>query len=123
VSTLLTGNIVQNARAKVAAFGLDQWLDLRVGGYGSDEEDRKLLVPVVLGRLATELGVVLGPADAWVIGDTPRDLECARAAGVRCLLVATGRYTAGELKDLGADAVFDDCSDVAAVVELLTGDL
>ena len=40
-----------------------------------------------------------------------------------CLLVATGRYTAGELKDLGADAVLDDCSDVPAVVELLTGDL
>ncbi len=123
VSTLLTGNIAQNARAKVAAFGLDQWLDLRVGGYGSDEEDRNLLVPVVLGRLATELGVLLGPADAWVIGDTPRDLECAQTAGVRCLLVATGRYTAGELKDLGPDAVLDDCSDVPAVVELLTGDL
>jgi phosphoglycolate phosphatase-like HAD superfamily hydrolase len=58
-----------------------------------------------------------------VIGDTPRDLDCARAAGVRCLLVATGRYTVGELTDLGAEAVFEDLSDVPAVVELLTGDL
>jgi phosphoglycolate phosphatase-like HAD superfamily hydrolase len=59
----------------------------------------------------------------WVIGDTPRDLECARAAGSRCLLVGTGRYSSEELAPLGADAVFDDLSNVDAVVNLLAGDL
>jgi phosphoglycolate phosphatase-like HAD superfamily hydrolase len=123
VSTLLTGNIAPNALVKVAAFGLDRWLDLSLGAYGSDEEDRNLLVPVALRRLADERGVRLAPADAWVIGDTPRDLECARVAGARCLLVATGRYAVGELAELGADALLGDLSDPPAVVKLLTGDL
>jgi phosphoglycolate phosphatase-like HAD superfamily hydrolase len=123
VSTLLTGNIAPNALVKVAAFGLDRWLDLSLGAYGSDEEDRNLLVPVALRRLADERGVGLAPADAWVIGDTPRDLECARVAGARCLLVATGRYGVGELADLGPDALLEDLSDPPAAVKLLTGDL
>lgn len=123
VSTLVTGNIAPNAVVKVAAFGLDRWLDLTIGAYGSDEADRRLLVPLALDRFASLRGIRLDPSDAWVIGDTPRDLECARVAGVRCLLVATGRHDAEELTSLGADEVLNDLSDIKAVVELLTGDL
>jgi phosphoglycolate phosphatase-like HAD superfamily hydrolase len=122
-STLLTGNIAPNALVKVAAFGLDRWLDLSLGAYGSDEADRNLLVPVALRRVAAARHVKLAPEDAWVIGDTPRDLECARVAGSRCLLVATGRYRLGELAALGPDAVLEDLSDAPGVVKLLTGDL
>jgi len=122
-STLLTGNIAPNALVKVAAFGLDRWLDLALGAYGSDEADRNLLVPVALRRLAAERGVTLAPENAWVIGDTPRDLECARVAGTRCLLVATGRYGVAALKALEPDAVLGDLSDTDRVVDLLTGDL
>jgi phosphoglycolate phosphatase len=123
VSTLVTGNIRANARVKVAAWGLDPWLDLEVGAYGSDHWDRNLLVPVALERVETVYGVRLNPSDTWVIGDTPRDLACASAAGARCLLVGTGRYTAAELAPLGADAVLGDLSDTTGVVKLLTGDL
>jgi phosphoglycolate phosphatase-like HAD superfamily hydrolase len=123
LSTLLTGNVAANAELKVAAFGLDQWLDLEVGAYGSDEADRNLLVPIAVARVAAARGVRLDPEDVWVIGDTPRDLECARVSGSRCLLVATGRYSSAELALLGADAVLDDLSDVDTVVSLLTGDL
>ena len=74
-------------------------------------------------RMAAIHGVELAPSDVWVIGDTPRDLDCARAAGTRCLLVATGRFTARELEPLGADLVLEDLLDVSAVIKLLTGDL
>jgi len=57
----------------------------------------------------------------WIIGDTPRDLETARAGGARCLLVATGRYPIDELAPLGADAVLPDLTDTALVVALVTG--
>jgi len=123
LSSLLTGNIAPNALVKVAAFGLDRWLDLSVGAYGSDESDRNLLVPVALDRLASVRGVRLDPAEVWVIGDTPRDYECARVAGARCLLVATGRYGTEELARLGPDAVLEDLTDAAAVAKLLTADL
>jgi phosphoglycolate phosphatase len=123
LSTLVTGNIVANAKLKVAAWGLDPWFDLDVGAYGSDHADRNELVPLALSRVQTAYGVRLEPSQAWVIGDTPRDLECARAAGARCLLVGTGRYRSQELAALGADVVLDDLSDTARVVEILTGDL
>ena len=44
--SVLTGNIAPNAVVKLAAFGLDKWLDLETGAYGSDHEDRQQLVPI-----------------------------------------------------------------------------
>lgn len=121
VSTALTGNIAVNAAVKLEAFGLDQWLDLDVGGYGSDERDRRRLVPVVRRRVRERYGVDV-PADAmWVVGDTPRDLECARAGGARCLLVATGRSSAAELHALGPDALVEDLVDTERIVGILSG--
>ena len=45
------------------------------------------------------------PADALVVGDTPRDVSAARAHGVPVVGVATGRYGAEELRAAGADGV------------------
>jgi phosphoglycolate phosphatase-like HAD superfamily hydrolase len=121
LSTLVTGNVYPNAVVKVAAFGLDKWLNLSVGAYGSDDHDRRLLVPRAMARVAEQTGWRADPDQVWVIGDTPRDLDCARSAGVRCLLVGTGRYTADSLEGIGANAVLHDLSDTTGVVRLLTG--
>jgi phosphoglycolate phosphatase-like HAD superfamily hydrolase len=118
--TLLTGNLAANARVKVAAFGLDGWLDLEIGAYGSDHVDRDELVPIACERARRQRGLELDPGDIWVVGDTERDLACARAGGVRCLLVATGGTTYRELAALHPDAVMADLADVEAVVALLT---
>ena len=66
-------------------------------------------------------GHAVEPAQVWVIGDTPRDFECAHASGVRCALVGTGTYGVGELRDLGADLVLDDLADVEPLVAALRG--
>jgi phosphoglycolate phosphatase-like HAD superfamily hydrolase len=121
LSTLVTGNVYPNAVVKVGAFGLDKWLDLTVGAYGTDDHDRTRLVPLAMSRVAEQSGWQIDRDQVWVIGDTPRDLDCARSSGVRCLLVGTGRYTAGSLEGIGATAVLDDLSDTTAVVRLLTG--
>jgi phosphoglycolate phosphatase-like HAD superfamily hydrolase len=121
--SVLTGNIAPNAVVKLAAFGLDKWLDLGTGAYGSDDEDRRQLVPIALRRLAQRRGTRLPPGETWVIGDTPLDYECARAGGAHCLLVATGRYRLQQLESLGADAVLADLSATEAVVDLLTAGL
>ncbi len=119
LSSLLTGNVAPNARRKTAAFGLDGWLDFDAGAYGSDHHDRDRLVPIALERSRAAYGVSFQPEDVWVIGDTPRDLACARAGGTRCLLVATGGYSYPQLSGLGADAVFEDLSDTEAVQDVL----
>ena len=121
IQTLLTGNVYDNAVVKVTAYGLDKWLDLTIGAYGSDSDDRNRLVPIALERLETKQGITVVPSDVWVVGDTPRDLACARSAGARCMLVATGKYSLSELEGLGADAVMADMIDVESVVKLLSG--
>ncbi len=117
--SVLTGNTAANAATKVIAFGLDRWLDLEIGAYGSDNRDRRTLVPVAIQRAAELRGWSLAPGDVWVVGDTRHDFACARAGGARCVLVGTGATPIEELRDLGAEAVFDDLSDVDAVVNVL----
>lgn len=121
VSTVLTGNTRANAAVKLSALGLEHWLDLEVGAYGSDDADRRALVPVALERVSRVRGAHLDPERVWVVGDTVHDLACARAGGVRCLLVGTGAGSAGELRAAGADAVVEDLSDVEGVLALLRG--
>ena len=72
-------------------------------------------------RVRERYGHAPAPGETWVVGDTARDLACARAAGARCLLVATGRIAFHDLEPLGADGVRTDLSDAAAVAELLAG--
>lgn len=118
--TVLTGNIKPNAVVKLAAFGLEDYLDLGIGAFGSDHADRPKLLPLVLERAERAYGRRWAPEQTWIVGDTEFDHECAAASGARCLLVATGRSSYDDLSALGADAVLHDLSDVDEVVRLLT---
>jgi phosphoglycolate phosphatase-like HAD superfamily hydrolase len=100
---LLTGNIAGGAAAKMRHFGLDRHFS--VGAYGCDHADRNLLGPVALERAAGHAGRSFSPAETVVIGDTPKDIACARAMGAPCLAVATGRFSVDELRDAGATRV------------------
>jgi phosphoglycolate phosphatase len=118
---LLTGNLAAGARAKLESVGIDPDR-FRVGAYGSDQEERPLLPDVARRRLRDELGIEILGSDCVIIGDTPADLACGRAVGARAIGVATGRYSAEELRRHGPVAVFADLSDTAAVVaEILSG--
>jgi len=119
IQTVLTGNVAANAAVKLGAFGLERFLDLSIGAYGSDHEDRQRLVGLALAKVRRARGLTVAPADVWVVGDTPLDLAAAQAGGARCLLVATGRYDVDELSGLGADAVLPDLRQTGDVVELL----
>jgi len=119
--TLVTGNLVGNAALKLAAFDLADYFDPEIGAYGTDHADRRELVPIALERVARLRGEQYVPEEVWVIGDTPADLACARAAGVHCLLVATGQFPISELRAFDADAVLDDLTDTDRVVGIITG--
>lgn len=100
---LLTGNIAGGAAAKMRHFGLDR--HFAFGAYGCDHADRNLLGPVALERAARHAGRAFAPAETLVIGDTPKDIACARALGAPCLAVATGAFTVEALRAAGADRV------------------
>jgi phosphoglycolate phosphatase-like HAD superfamily hydrolase len=117
--TVLTGNIAPNARVKLRAFGLDRFIDFEIGAYGSDHAERTSLVPIALERAERLRSLRINPARTWVIGDTPNDAACARAGGVRCLLVASGTYSLEELQLEEADASLADLSDTDRVMDVI----
>lgn len=116
---LLTGNIEGGARLKLAASGLHT--RFATGSYGSDSEMRDELPGVALRRARSTWGVAFDAEEVYVIGDTPRDVQCGRAHGTRTLAVATGRFGLDVLVDTGADHVVPDFRDTASVVEILAG--
>lgn len=119
LQTLVTGNVLPAATAKVGAAGLADHLRMELGGYGSDEHEvRADLVRLAIDRI-TATGRGVDPTRVWVIGDTPRDLACARATGVRCALVATGTHALDELVGLGADLVLADLADAGPLIDAI----
>ncbi len=110
---VLTGNLEVTARAKLARFDLNRFFPF--GAFSSDHHDRERLVPVAVQRAEEWSGEQIGLGDhVIVIGDTPRDVECALANGATAVGVASGRPTAEELWAAGAHAVLPSLEDRAA---------
>ena len=107
---LVTGNFEPIARLKLRRAGIGPWFASGPGGFGSDSEDRAAL-PAIARRRAGHVT----REEAIVIGDTPRDVACAQADGVRCVAVTTGQYDAHELG--GADAVARDAGELRLRLE------
>jgi phosphoglycolate phosphatase-like HAD superfamily hydrolase len=109
ILALLTGNLEPIARLKLARAGLGRYFSPGQGGFGSDSEDRTDL-PAIARRRAGGYP----RARTVVIGDTPRDIACARADGVRCVAVATGPFAAEALAE--ADVVVRSARELLRVL-------
>jgi phosphoglycolate phosphatase len=116
---LLTGNIEAGARVKLRPTGL--WDLFQVGAFGSDHIDRRRLPAVACERAHGRCGRRFAFEEVTIIGDTPLDVDCARACGAVAVAVATGFHPAEELKACAPDLFFTDLSDVPAVLAALTG--
>ncbi|WP_231956951.1 MULTISPECIES: HAD family hydrolase [unclassified Actinoplanes] len=121
--TVLTGNIRPATEVKLGELGLDAYLDLDIGAFGSDSRDRFNLPAVVARRFANAFGRQLVPARTVIIGDAPNDIACARHAGFKVIVVAH-RSTREELAEYGPDAIVEDLEPstiVATVESVLSG--
>ena len=118
--SVLTGNIRTLAEVKLAAVGLRDPLDLCIGAYGDDHEERAELVQVARRRAAAVHGQSgFDGQGTVVVGDTPLDIAAALAAGARAIGVATGGFSAAALRSAGADIVLPDLIDTPLVLEAL----
>jgi phosphoglycolate phosphatase-like HAD superfamily hydrolase len=114
--SLVTGNLEPIARMKLDAAGIGHFFPRGQGGFGSDSEDRTDLPPIARRRAGT--------ADAphprertVVIGDTPRDIACARADELRVIAITLGPHEAHEVAD--ADAVVANVPALGAELDKL----
>ncbi len=112
--SLVTGNYEPVARLKLTRAGLGRHFAAGQGAFGSDSEDRATLPRIARKRAGAD-GVAHPRASTIVIGDTPRDIACARADEVRCFAVTTGEYGAAELAE--ADGVATDPGQMRELLE------
>lgn len=119
VLALLTGNVEPGARAKLRHYGLDHFFGF--GAFGDEGEHRNELGPIALTRAAKTLNRVFEPTEAVIIGDTPKDIACARAAGMYCIAVATGSVSEEELARHNPDWLLPQLPDLDAFLSLVEG--
>ncbi len=116
---LLTGNFETTARLKIEASGL-AWVEFAVGAFGGEAPTRAELVPVARARFEARHGRSIPPESVLIVGDTPKDVHCARENGCRVLGVATGRHSVEELRAAGADRAVEELTDPSPLFELLS---
>jgi phosphoglycolate phosphatase len=112
--SLVTGNFEPVARLKLKRAGIGRHFPAGQGGFGSDSEDRVAL-PGIARKRAGHDRISHPRARTIVIGDTPRDIACARADDLRCFAVTTGPHGAEDLTD--ADAVASDTAHLRTLIE------
>lgn len=118
---LLTGNFASTGSLKLRSVDIDpEWFPVCAWGDDSphafpDGEPKRADLPPVATRRYRERHD-REPSRVLIIGDTPHDVECAKAHGHACLGVGTGQYTAGALRESGADHAVDDLSDTRSVI-------
>lgn len=123
VQSLVTGNFEQIARTKLRAAAIDGWFDTALGGgFGSDHEQRQFLPEIARRRAGAALRADGSPwprERTLIIGDTPRDIACARHDGVRVVAIATGPHPPENLSD--ADAVATDAESLRDALLAIVG--
>lgn len=123
VLSLVTGNYEAIARLKLRRAGLGRHFPAGQGGFGSDHEDRAALPAVARRRAGRRCAPPEGPCprgETIVIGDTPLDVACAQADGVRCIAITTGPFRREDL--LGADVVVDTARELAGAIAAMAAE-
>jgi phosphoglycolate phosphatase-like HAD superfamily hydrolase len=117
ILALLTGNLRRGAEIKLTHYGV--WDYFGFGAFADDHHDRNELGPFARSRARELHDEEFPPERIYVIGDTPKDIECGRAIGAKTVAIATGHYSIEDLRAHRPDHLFADLSDTAAVLKAL----
>ncbi len=118
--TLLTGNYVEGAWIKLRHFQIDHYF-ADTGAFGDLHPRRDDVARLALQNVREHLKLEVPGHRACVIGDTPADIQCARAIDAKVIAVATGVYSSEQLSPHSPDHLFDDLSMTEQVLQALHG--
>jgi phosphoglycolate phosphatase len=100
---IVSGGLEGSARIKLERGHLNRYFP--VGGFGTDSRHRHEITRVAIARVSTMHGRDIEPSEVIVVGDTPLDVDAAKAVGAISLAVASGSSPVDELRRAGADYV------------------
>lgn len=120
VNALLTGNLSVAAQIKLETVGLWHYFADAPNAFGEISHDRRDLAREA-GKLFNErYSFQFQPGQFIVIGDTPNDIDCARAFGAKVVAVATGRnQTIEKLSEHTPDSALEDLTNTAEILRML----
>jgi len=116
---LVTGNFRRNAYLKLRVKELDSYFNF--GTFGCDDFDRNVLPDIAISR-AIESNLIPHDFDvknSIIIGDTHRDVECARSCGMPVVAVATGKASVKDLSAASPDYLFENLSNYNEIFNTL----
>lgn len=117
---LVTGNVEKIAKLKLQKIGLLDFF--KVGGFGDSSERRSEVALSAIKHAEEKFKTKIDKKDIFVIGDTPRDIECGKETAIKTIAVATGPYSLFELKKHNPDYAFEDFSEQDKIVQAIHKD-
>ncbi len=111
---LITGNLEPVAWGKLKSIHIDHYFKL--GGFGSDNINRTELVKIAVKKAKNDFNF---NGKTFVVGDTPRDIKAGFEANAITIAVATGTYSVEDLKNYGADFVFENLENKDEILDIL----
>jgi len=104
---LVTGNTSKTAAIKLELAGFDPaWFP--IGAFGNESAARADLTRLALQRARDLSGGAIAGGDVFVIGDTPDDIQAARAIDAVAVAVCTGYVTRDQLIAANPDYLLAD---------------
>ncbi|WP_129600841.1 HAD family hydrolase [Anaerophilus nitritogenes] len=111
-----TGNIEKGAKIKLRAHNIDEYFLL--GGFGEEKVQRWQMVQKAIEKAQKFKGINYQKENIYVIGDTTKDIDCAKKIGVRSIAVCTGSNTKEELGKGQPDYLFENLKDTKQFFDL-----
>lgn len=122
---LITGNLPECARLKLAHYRLDRYFEQNgqlLGGFGDHHLERDDVARHADRQLRQHVGQRYSSERTWIIGDTTRDIQCARAINAQVVAVTTGGHDHETLSAAKPDLLLDDLTQADRWLELLSTD-
>ncbi|HHV99722.1 MAG TPA: HAD hydrolase-like protein [Clostridiaceae bacterium] len=115
-NVLGTGNIEAGARLKLSVDNMNRYFP--TGSFGNRQIERYQLIEEAIANSEEYFKMTFQRDKIFVIGDTPKDVECGNKLGIKSIGVATGNYNKKQLSEHGADYVFENFSDITSFLEI-----
>lgn len=112
---IVSGNTGATAQIKLEMAGFDP-ADFPIGAYGHESPRREDLTRLALRRAQQQAQQTFAPRDILVIGDTPADIQAARAIHAVAVAVETGYAPRQSLVACQPDFLLADLREFMAVV-------
>ena len=113
---LLTGNTEPIAWHKLETAGIRHFFTF--GAFG-DVTDRRVELIDIARQRCQQTHPDLVAFDLVIVGDAPRDVQCAKDGGIKAVAVASGKSSREQLADTNPDLLLDSLEETDKLIKFL----